>query len=256
MNAETRPTLEGKTAVVTGAAGGIGRASAVRLAQDGADVAILDIDRAGLEETAQKVEATGRRCVTVTVDLLDRSAITAAFEQVRQELGPVDVLHNNAGGSARGETRSFTRAGPETWDAVVDLNLRATADCTRAVVSDMKERRFGRIVHTASEQAYAGGFGFSDYAAAKAGIIGFTRALARELAPFGITVNTVCPGVTRTPALEQFDPQETAAALEAMPMKKFCEASDIAHVVSFFADPASWHITGTHLMATAGRTII
>ena len=168
-------SLAGKNAVVTGAASGIGRASALRLAQDGADVAVLDLAAEGLDETARQVRELGRRCIPVVVDLLDRSALVAAFERAKAELGFLEILHNNAGGSLRKDVRPFPKSSADQWDYFLGLNLRVAADCSREVVPAMIERRAGRIINTSSEQAYRGGPGFTDYAAAKSGLLGLTR---------------------------------------------------------------------------------
>ncbi len=248
-------SLDGKVAVVTGAAGGIGRASAVRLAQDGADVAVLDVNEAGLTETAAAITATGRRCVPVVVDLFERVAISEAFARVKRELGFIEILHNNAGGRLREGAQPFDTASAQQWDYVVDLNLRAVADCSREVVSEMKAERRGRIINTSSEQAYRGGPGFTEYAAAKAGLLGFTRSLALELAPYEVTVNAVCPGITRTAALDALPAGRLEASMAEVPMGRMVEPEEIAHAVSFFASPGAGFVTGEHLLVTGGRTL-
>ena len=187
-------------AVITGGASRIGRASAIRLADDGADIAVLDIDAHGLDETAALVEATGRRVVAVGVDLHDRRQITAAFDTVKADLGPVTILLNNAGGAAVDEVRTFRKSTYEQWDRMTTLNLRQAVDCTREVIDDMVESRYGRIINTSSEMAFRAGLGMTDYSAAKAGLLGFTRSLANEVGRYGVTVNAVCPGATRTAA--------------------------------------------------------
>ncbi|MEM7098522.1 MAG: SDR family NAD(P)-dependent oxidoreductase [Pseudomonadota bacterium] len=248
-------SLENQIAVVTGAASGIGRASAARLAQDGADVAIVDLNEEGLEGTRQLVEEAGRRCLPVTANLLDRAAISAAFTEVEKRLGPVSVLHNNAGGAARGTTRSFPNATVEQWDEVLTLNLRQVADCTREVIGGMKERGYGRIVLTSSEQAFKGGPGFTDYAAAKSGLLGFTRSLALEMAKYQVTVNAICPGVIRTGITDGMNPALIEASLSTIPMGRIGEPEEIAHAVSFFASPGASYVTGAYLLVTGGRTI-
>ncbi len=248
-------SLENKTAVVTGAASGIGRASALRLAQDGADVAVIDLNETGLEETRQLIRGTGRSCLAVQADLLDRDSISATFEEIANNLGPVDILHNNAGGPARGRTRSFPNATLEQWDEVLTLNLRSVADCTREVIGGMKERRYGRIITTASEQAFRGGPGFTDYSAAKAGILGFTRSLALEIARYNVTVNAICPGVIKTGITDNMPEEHINASLASIPMGRMGEPEEIAHAVSFFASPGASYVTGTYLLVAGGRTL-
>ena len=248
-------SLRGKVAVVTGAASGIGRACAIRLARDGADIGIMDLNEKGLKETAALVEAEGRKCVPVAFDLLDRSALKSAFEQVKQELGFIEILHNNAGGSLRKENKPFLHADADQWDYFISLNLTAAADCTREVVGDMKERRTGRIINTSSERAFLGGPGMTDYSAAKAGLLGFTKSLALELAKYRITVNAVCPGITRTPILDNLPEDYIKKSVETVPLQRMGEPEEIAHAVSFFASAGAGYVTGEHLLVTGGRTI-
>ena len=248
-------SLEGKVAVVTGSASGIGQASAIRLAQDGAEVALIDVNEAGLAETKASIEALGRKCLALTVNLLSRDEIKSAFERITSELGGVDILHNNAGGPFRGKTRGFLKAETDQWDEVLALNLRAAADCTREVIGSMKERGWGRIINTSSEQAFKGGPGFTDYSAAKAGLLGFTRSLALEVAPFGVTVNAVCPGVIKTGITDGMPEDRIQASLSTIPAGRLGSSEEIAHAVSFFASPGASYVTGEHLLVAGGRTL-
>ncbi len=247
--------LKNHVAVVTGAASGIGQATAVRLAQDGADIAILDRNGDGLAATKSLVEETGQKCLPVQVDLLERASITAAFAEIEQVLGPVDILHNNAGGPARSGNKPFPKAPAEQWDEVLVLNLRSVADCTREVISGMKERRRGRIITTASEQAFKGGAGFTDYSAAKAGVLGFTRSLALELAPFGVTVNAVCPGAIKTGLTNAMPDEYMERVVASIPMGRLGEPEEIAHAVAFFASPGASYVTGSYLLVAGARTL-
>ncbi|MEM9517126.1 MAG: SDR family oxidoreductase [Actinomycetota bacterium] len=248
-------SLDGSVAVVTGGASGIGRASALRLAADGADVAVLDLNEEGLAETTALIEATGQRCVAVAVDLLDRQQITAAFAAVKTDLGPVTILHNNAGGSLRTNLRTFAKSDHDQWDYMTGLNLRQAVDCTREVVDDMIDARYGRIVNTASEMAFRTAFGMTDYSAAKAGLLGFTRSLANEVARYNITVNAVCPGATRTALVETLDDDYRQQTVATIPLGRLAEPEEIAHAVAFFASPGASYVTGEHLLVTGGRTM-
>jgi len=248
-------SLEGKVAVVTGSAGGIGRACAIRLAQDGADVGLLDLKAEELAETRALVEKEGRRCEHLAVDLTDREATAEAFATLRDSLGFLEILHNNAGGAAGGMPRRFPNADAEQWDAYLDPNLRAAADCSRIVLTEMIERQAGRIINTSSERAFLSAPGMTEYSAAKAGLLGFTKALALDVAKHGITVNAVCPGIIRTPLTDAMPKDRIEQSIASVPAGRIGEPEDIAHAVSFLASPGASYVTGEHILVTGGRTI-
>lgn len=192
----------------------------------------------------------------MTADLLDRDAIDLALAKVRSELGKIDILHNNAGGSTHYQGKhGFVHATTDQWDQIVGLNLRAVADCTRADIVDMKEKGAGRVIITASEMAFRGGPGFTEYSSAKAGVLGFTRSLAMEVGKYGITVNAICPGVIRTPALDAFPEEAVKTTITEIPVQRLGEPEDIANAVSFLASDQASYVTGTSLLVTGGRTM-
>ena len=192
--------LAGRIAVVTGAANGIGRASALRLAREGADLVVVDREGDTLQEVARAVEAVGRPALPITADWTDAAAVRDAFAAARRRFGRIDILFNNVGQSARERASEFHLSEEETWRFVIEMSLLTTMRATRLVVEEMRARRSGRIVNMSTESAFYGDVGFVDYAAAKMGVVGFTRSLARELAPFHVNVNAVCPGAIRTRA--------------------------------------------------------
>lgn len=245
--------LTGKIAAVTGSANGIGKASALRLAQEGADLALLDVEQGPLQEVAEAVRALGRRALPLALDLTDRAQTKAAFAKLRADLGAVDVLVNNVGMPARGKISEFWCSEPETWDGVIDVTLMATLLCSRLVVPEMRERKSGKVVNIASDAALIGEANMVDYSGAKGGVIGFTRALARELAPFKVNVNAVCPGFTRTRGPMSRPPEQIQKWLDGVPLGEMCEPEDIANGVAFLASNQARMITGQLLVINGGR---
>ena len=248
--------LSGRIAVVTGAANGIGRASALRLAREGADLVLVDREGDTLQEAARAVEAAGRPALPIVADWTDPDAVQAAVAATRERFGRIDILFNNVGQSARERASEFHLSTEETWRFVIEVSLLTTMRATRLVVEEMRARRSGRIVNMSTESAFYGDVGFVDYAAAKMGVVGFTRSLARELAPFHVNVNAVCPGAIRTRAHDRLPPEVIDKVRNSVPMGYVAEPEDVAGVVAFLASDDARYITGQSILIDGGRWMI
>ena len=245
--------FEGQVAVVTGGANGIGRAISIAFAKEGADVAILDRETDPLAEAADLVRAEGVRALPFAGDMTDREQVESAFAKVKADLGPVDMLTNNIGQTARENYSEFHAAKPETLEFVINVSLMTTLICSRQVVNDMRDRKRGKIVSISSDSSMNGDIGTVDYASAKSGVLGFTRALAREMGPFKVNVNAVCPGPTNTRAMQRIPRDAYERARNAIPLGELCEPEDIANAVAFLSSDRARFITGQTLMVNGGR---
>jgi NAD(P)-dependent dehydrogenase (short-subunit alcohol dehydrogenase family) len=245
---------QGKIAVVTAAAKGIGKATAVRLAQEGAYVVALDIDPQ-VADTAAELKREGARAESGVIDCASRSSVEEVFAALLKKHGHVDVLVNVVGRTAGDKRSEFYVSEPETWDFVIDLSLKSTMLCSRQVVPGMRERRSGRIVNIASAAFLAPTPTFADYAAAKAGVIGFTRVLAIEVAPFGVTVNAISPGPIATPATAQHSPELRKKLIATIPLGDYGKPEDIAAGVAYLASDDAKFVTGHNLVISGGRAI-
>jgi NAD(P)-dependent dehydrogenase (short-subunit alcohol dehydrogenase family) len=246
----------GKVVVVSGAGNGIGRATALRFAHEGAQIVAIDREEDALDSLADVVERLGRRLLPIVADWTDASAVRDAFAAARREFGRIDILFNNVGQSARERASEFHLSQEETWRFVVEVSLLATMRATREVVEEMRARRSGRIVNMSSESAFYGDVGFVDYAAAKMGVVGFTRSLARELAPFQVNVNVVCPGAIRTRAHDRLPKEVIDKVRNSVPMGYVAEPDDVAGVVAFLASDDARYITGQSILIDGGRWMV
>jgi 2-hydroxycyclohexanecarboxyl-CoA dehydrogenase len=245
-------TLEGKTAVVTGAASGIGRATAEAFAKAGAHVLLADIN----DDAGQAVAAALRaqRCGAdyFHVDITDQKSIDAFRDAAVKKRGQVDIVANVAGW---GKTEPFVENKPEFWRKLIDLNFLGTVMVTRAFVDGMMERRSGRIVTVASDAGRVGSLGETVYSGTKGGVIAFTKALAREMARYDVTVNCVCPGPTDTPLMAAVPDKMKEAFARVTPMRRLAKPSEIADAILFFAGPQAQFVTGQVLSVSGGLTM-
>ena len=246
-------TLEGKVAIVTGGASGIGHATAAALAECGAAVAInYHRNETGAELLRQQITANGGRAIVIQADVTKANEIEDLVHRTTAELGPVDVLVNNAGSLI--ERLKILEITEERWDQVIDLNLKSAFLCSKAVARSMIERKTGAIINLSSIAGRNGGaLGSMHYATAKGGIITFTKGLAKELAPFNIRVNAVSPGVIDTPYHEQFStPEMMKNYVNAIPLGRVGKADEVAKVIAFLASDAASYIAGETIEINGG----
>jgi 3-oxoacyl-[acyl-carrier protein] reductase len=247
-------SLLGKRALVTGGSRGIGRAVALTLATAGADVAVgsspAGVDAA--EAVCKEVQAMGRRARAFPCDISDRGQVEAMCARVSEEFETIDILVNNAGVTRDGLFRKMDRGA---WDAVIDTNLNSVFDITRRFIDAMAARRWGRVVNVSSIVGRIGNFGQTNYAAAKAGLIGLTKALAREYASKGVTVNAVAPGFVKTRMLDGVPEKALQSVLDLTPLGRLGDPMEIAASVLYLASPAAAFVTGHVLDVNGGMAM-
>jgi 2-hydroxycyclohexanecarboxyl-CoA dehydrogenase len=248
-------SLIGKNAIVTGGASGIGLATCRRLAREGVGIGVWDVDYAGAQRTAAELVAAGARAVACDVDVSARAQINAGVERVHAQLGPVQILVNNAGITS---FRPFLEVTEAEWDRVMSVNLKSLFLCTQAVLPDMLSAGWGRVINISSSSAQSGSARMTTYASSKGGVIAFTKSLALEFAAAGITVNNVPPGFVDTPMLQASAEKITggiAGQAANSPMKRPGRPEDIAAACAFLASEEAGYITGHTLSVNGGRYI-
>ena len=244
--------FDGKIALVTGAARGIGQAIALKLAADGADLALCDLNAEWLEETAGKVKDLGRRVECYSVDVSNGDAVNATVKAIEKDFGQIDVLVNNAGITKDG---LMMRMSEEDWDAVLNVNLKGVFLFTKAAMRGMMKKRTGSIVNIASIIGMIGNAGQANYAASKGGVIAFSKTVARELASRNVRCNAVAPGFIRTAMTDALPGDVQEKMLANIPLNKFGTPEDVANVVAFLAGDASGYVTG-QVISTCGGMVM
>jgi 3-oxoacyl-[acyl-carrier protein] reductase len=244
--------FEGKIAVVTGAARGIGQAIAFDLASRGADIVICDIKAEWLTETAEGVENLGRKAYCFELDVTNAEAVQSAFNDIAAATGRIDILVNNAGITRDG---LLMRMSEEDWDAVLTVNLKGTFACTKAVSRIMMKQRSGSIINIASVVGLMGNAGQANYAASKGGVIAFTKSVAKELASRNIRANAVAPGFISSKMTDALSDEVRQKMLDAIPLASFGTPQDVANAVAFLAGDQSSYITGQVISVNGGMVM-
>jgi len=246
--------LKGKGAIITGGASGIGRAICARLGEEGCQVGILDLNRAGAEETADGIRKSGGHAKALTCDISNYDEVKQAVAEIENANGPSDILVNNAGWD---QAARFLDTDPEFWGKVININYMGPLNMCHIIASAMVERGSGKVINISSDAGRVGSSGEAVYAGCKGALIAFGKTLARELARRGVTVNTICPGPTDTPLLRGVDPSGKLqdALKKAIPMRRLGEPEDFPGMVAFFASEEANYITGQVISISGGLTM-
>ncbi len=247
-----------KTVIVTGGGGGIGGATCQRMAQEGAKVAVFDMNLEAAQKVADAITAAGGQATAFKCNITDRAAVDAAVAATEAQLGPIDVLVNNAGWDV---FKPFTKTTPDQWERLIAINLTGALHMHHAVLPGMAARKSGRIVNISSDAARAGSSGEAVYAACKGGLVAFSKTIAREHARHGITVNVVCPGPTDTALFADYkqgagNPEKLMEAFtRAIPLGRIGQPQDLPGAIAFFASDDAAFITGQVLSVSGGLTM-
>jgi len=241
--------FKGQVGVVTGGTRGIGRAIAAGLAKNGVNLIVAGRNLDAANETVASLAAYGIKAMGIKLDVSNAEEVEKAFEEIRKEFQRIDILINNAGITKDG---LLLRMREEAWDSVIDINLKGVFLCSREAIKDMAKQRYGRIVNITSVAAFMGNPGQANYSASKAGIVGFTKTVAREYANRGITVNAVAPGFIQTAMTDVLHDKVKEEMKRLIPLGRFGTVEDVANAVIFLASPDSGYITGQVIHVNGG----
>ncbi|KPC54824.1 3-oxoacyl-ACP reductase FabG [Amantichitinum ursilacus] len=244
--------LKNKVAIITGAASGIGHATARKFVTEGARVVVCDVNRAGVDAVVSELIAQGGQALGFEVDVTNKAQIAAMVAGTQQQFGRIDILVNNAGIVADAQLSKMTE---DQFDRVIDINLKGVYNCTRAVVDIMIEQQSGVILNASSVVGLYGNFGQTNYAAAKFGVIGMVKTWARELGKKGIRANAVCPGFVATPILKDMPDKVIQGMEERVPLRRMAQPEEIANVYAFLASDEASYISGAAIEVTGGLTL-
>lgn len=247
--------LKGKVAIVTGSAGGIGGATVRRFAEEGCKVVVTDILGDKLDNLVEELKNSGAETIAIKADITNLQEAEAVAQAAVDRFGQIDILANVVGGAIGAEIGPFADSRKEVWDKIINLNLYGAINCTRAVVNHMIERRSGKIVSIASIAGMFGQSGTADYSAAKAGIIGFTKALAKELGQYGINVNAISPGIIGTARVLAFPEDFKQNIIQRVFLKRLGKPEDIANLIAFLASDEAGYITGETIVVDGGVSL-
>ncbi|OGW43149.1 MAG: 3-oxoacyl-[acyl-carrier-protein] reductase [Nitrospirae bacterium RBG_13_41_22] len=241
--------VRGMVGIITGGARGIGEAIAEGFAKNGVNLAIADINREAASETAARLTKLGVKAIGIKLDVSSAETVIKAFEDIRKEFNKIDILINNAGIT---KDCVLLRMKEEDWDAVVDTNLKGVFLCSREAIKNMSKQRYGRIVNITSVAAFMGNPGQANYSASKAGVVGFTKTIAKEYASRGITINAVAPGFIQTAMTDVLSDSVKEEMKRLIPLGRFGTVEDVANAVIFLASPDSGYITGQVIHVNGG----
>lgn len=244
--------LEGKVAIITGAGSGIGRATSIKFAKEGAKVVAVDVNLEGINETVSRIEKVGGVARAYKMDVTNREEIEEVVKKTVEEFGKLDVIVNNAGITKDSTLKKMTE---DQWDAVININLKGVFNCGQIAAKQMMEQKSGVILNAASVVGLYGNFGQTNYAAAKFGVIGMTKTWAKELGRKGIRVNAVAPGFIRTPMTAGMPDNVLKSMEESTPLGRLGEPEEIANAYAFLASDEASYITGTVISVDGGKVL-